>query len=99
MASKGGRRVQTGDSDRLRPLYIQQKEIVRARQEAARTTIDPEFYFTCECCLQSFEKEKTDEEVKAQARKDYPDDDLSDAALVCDTCYDAIKRKLGGDVS
>lgn len=99
MASKGGRRVQTRNPDRLRPAYIQQKELVRARQEAAARNVNQAHYYKCECCLQTFEKTKTDEEVMDEAKKRFPNDDLSDAALVCDTCFKAIMEKVGEELS
>jgi hypothetical protein len=92
MAGKSGRPVQPGNSHGVRPAYIQQKEDDRDRQRNTPVVI-PEGSFQCEACRNIFAKDKSDEEVMAQAKKDYPNDDMSDAVLLCATCYTAIAKR------
>jgi len=98
MASKRGRGFQAGNSNGLRPAYIQQKELARARQAAAKSNVNKAHYYQCECCLQTFEKTKTDEEAMKEAKELFPNDDLSDAAVVCDVCFRAIIAKVGEEL-
>jgi len=94
MASKRGRGFQSGHSDRLRPAYIQQKDLARIRQASETASLSLNMY-KCECCLMYFPKEDEDEKVLERAKQDYPNDDMSDAVLVCGTCYEAIKARIG----
>jgi hypothetical protein len=41
--------------------------------------------FTCAACGDTFNKEWSDEEAKAEAAKKFPND--SDMVVVCDDCY------------
>lgn len=88
MAGKGGRRFQTGDTDRIRKADLQQTGVVSLGREAQGGLAENQY--RCESCKGVFEKNKSDDEAMKEAKEQFPNDDLSDAAVVCDICFNAI---------
>jgi hypothetical protein len=48
--------------------------------------------FTCDYCGETFPKEWTDEEAWAEAHGAFSEDELEDAAVVCDDCWKLMRR-------
>lgn len=48
--------------------------------------------YTCENCLQQYETGWTDEEASIEFSERFEEEDVRDAAIVCDDCY---KRIMG----
>lgn len=46
--------------------------------------------FKCSNCLEEFDAGWSDEEASVEFAQQFPHDDISNAALVCDDCYNEI---------
>ena len=42
--------------------------------------------YVCDCCHGTFESGWSDQEARQEADRDFPYEDISDMALVCDDC-------------
>lgn len=49
--------------------------------------------YTCAACGKTYPKGWTDEEAAAERERDFPGMDDDEAAVVCDDCYQAMRKR------
>ena len=85
--------------------HVDRDDIIAKRPNAIRTLLEGftakpgPGEFQCACCKKIFKKGWSDEEALAEKNADFPDDVVEECVLVCDDCYEQLRKEYPHEFS